>query len=226
MNTIDDPTVPDDLGDLLRSATNRLDVAPASLAAVHRRAQQRRRRRHGRRAGIAAAVLLVAGVAVDQVRGTGQEETVIATVPRAVEGSVPQPLLIPHTYQVDELPAGTDPSTAGGALDDVTASGAASWWTTEGIWYPTSAFVLADGRRFGIAVTNPVQPGTPTEARLDQIGNDGRTVWSRALPLPAPEGSWESIRTIRAIGAIGNELIVQRATDFIPDRDPSTEGQP
>lgn len=208
MNTIDDPVIPDDLSHLLRAGTEGLDVTPAPLGSVERRARQRRRRRHSLIAGGAAALVLLAGLAVAQVgRSEPDQQTVIATSPPAEPDSVPQPLLLRKAAEASGLPTGPD-EDRGGTLVTVTADGATEWWSTTGEWLPAGAFELADGRRFGLATTNSTGLGLAPKARLDEIGDGGRSLSSKTIPLGVPWGSFSA--SIRAIGVTGNEVVLQR----------------
>lgn len=216
MSAVDDPTIPEELGDLLRIAAAHQEVSPAPLQAVERRVHVRRRRRRGTIGCGAAAIVLLAALATAQVTGDDSQQVVTATEPAAIEGSAPQPVLVPRLRLASQLPAGVDPEAAGGILDSITATDTTAWWTTEGIWYPTSASVLADGRRFGLAVTSAV---ARTEdqylgARLDRIGDDGRTASSQTVSMDVPDGEhgW-----IRSIGATGNEVILQRGLQKVPE---------
>lgn len=217
MKAIDDPTIPDDLSELLRSAAADQRVSPAPLHAVERRARHRRRRRRGALACSASAVVLLTALALVQTTGHGgTEQVVTATAPPASGGSVAQPVLVPRIRATSDLPEGVDPEAPGGILDSITASGGETWWATDGIWYPSSASVLADGRRFGIAATIAAARTDDRYlgARLDRIGPDGATSSSRTIPMEVPDGQhgW-----IRSIGATGTTLIVQRGIQKAPE---------
>jgi hypothetical protein len=222
--TIDDPTIPDDLGALLRAGSEDLDVTPAELHAVERRARQRRRRRHGMVATSAAVVLVLAGLAAvaTATSGDGEQRVITATNPPRPEGSVAQPVLVSRQRMVSELPAGVDPDQAGGILDAVTTSGATLWWQAEDGWFPSGGFVFPDGRRFGVANSQTLRADEPTKARIDEIGADGASVSSRDISLDPPSGYRAGAR---AIGATGTELIVERSSRSEPDYDhPSADG--
>ncbi|MGN6695376.1 MAG: hypothetical protein ACTHN0_14465, partial [Aquihabitans sp.] len=224
MNAIDDPTIPDDLGALLRTASADLAVSPAELGSVQRRARQRRRRRHALVASGAAVVLVLAGlVAVAAATsGDGEQRVITATDPPRPEGSVAQPVLVSPQRLVSELPAGVDPDQAGGILDAVTTSGATLWWQAEDGWFPSGGFVFPDGRRFGVANNQPLRAEEPAKARIDEIGADGAVVSSRAIQLDPPSGYRASAG---AIGATGSELIVARSFRSEPDYDhPNADG--
>lgn len=215
MNAIDDPVIPEDLADLLRTASRDLAVAPAALRSVERRARQRRRRRRSAAAGGAAAIVLAAGLVIALVdRPDTEGRTVLATAPPTTQAtqpaSVPQPLLVRRDPTASEVPPGTPEDERGGVLESVTATGSTTWWVTSGEWHPVGAYVLADGRRFGIAATMSTGLGIPPKARLDEIGARATTLSSRPLELDVPWGSFEA--SIRPIGATGNEIIVQRDT--------------
>jgi hypothetical protein len=209
VNPTDDPVIPDDLRDLLRSGSADLPVAPAEIRTVERRARQRRHRRRSLLAGGAAVVVLLAGAAVAQVgRAEPEHQTVIATnPPTPAADSVPQPLLLRGTPEGTALVAGAS-WKPGGTLLSVTSSGSTVWWRTSGEWYPVGAYELADGRRFGVATTESTGLGIPPKARLEQIGTDGSPLGSRAIPLAMPDGAFSA--SIRSIGVTGDEVILQR----------------
>jgi hypothetical protein len=122
---------------------------------------------------------------------------------------VPQPLLSRRAY-------GGEVSRE---LREVSASGAPLWWRAPSGWQAIEGVVLADGRRFGVAVG---QPGTDQDGyRLSEIGPDGEAVHTVGLPIDVPDG-WQA-RGNRLIGATGTEVIVAQETESKPPESPTTE---
>lgn len=219
MNATDDPTIPDDLGELLRGASRAQAVTPAPLGSVQHRARQRRRRRHGVVACGAAAVVLLAGLAIAQVAtddGTERVETA-TTVPVDGRGSAAQPLLVPGGPTAAEVVGdGGSALMAGRQLDELTSAGVQRWWTTEPGWRPSEAVVLADGRRFGIARAageGPLVSNEESEVALDEIGPGGRTIDRRVLAVDAPT---DSTTSVTLLGASGTEVVLERTTSSNP----------
>jgi len=217
MSTLDDPVIPDDLSDLLRTGSKHLEVSPAALRSVEHRARRRRHRRHALAASGAsgaAVLLLLASLAAVHLASRDEGQTVTATDPdTSAVGSVPQPLLIPGGYR---LPVdASDGLVEGVDLDHLTNAGRSLWWETGKGRQPVGAAVLADGRRFGISMAGDVVRHDLT-ASLDEIGAGGQTESSRPLDTSTADGA--SV-TRSLIGASGTEVVLQRTADRpVPDQ--------
>lgn len=217
MNPIDDPAIPADLGELLRQASRSQAVGPAALGAVQQRARQRRRRRRTLASAGAASIVLVVGLALAAVADDRSEHVVTLAQPDRVDASsAPQPLLVDGGPTGAEVVAdGLDTTAAGTRLDELTTQGTRLWWATEPGWRPSSAVVLADGRRFGLA-DGAERSAHAGSFALDEIDPDGRSAGGRPLADDEPSGSSTSLSIL---GASGTEVILLRITQPTPTGD-------
>lgn len=222
MTVTDDPASSDDVEALLRRATSGLDISPAPLRTVERRARQRRHRRHGVLAAGATVLVLLAGVAVVDLTGDdGSEHVVSATQPEPQAGaSAPQPLLVPGGPSLRVIEGNAEPTQVRRRLDELTPSGPTRWWTAEPEWLQVGGVELADGRRFGLA--NRFADGEPFgQYVLDEIGPEHTSVGSVPITVDAP-GAWNV--ELGIVGAVGSDVVFVQTSTFTPElaNDPQT----
>jgi hypothetical protein len=226
-NQIEDVTIPSELAEALQRATDRLVVDVAPIADIERRGLRHHRRRRAMAAvGAAATVLVAAGIAVPLASHRLSQRSVRsgAATDEVVDGSSPQPLLVlggPTGQEREEQ--GLAAFDGLSQLDSIGPDGRHMWWHRDETshWGLGTGVVLADGRKFGLAI-GEMGSSLDGQYAIAEISDAGATIATHPLDLPATPANLGA--DVGIVGASGSRVFVQHTVHDEPLRNHTPPG--